>query len=125
MFYSDGAELMRVTPLPRPAAQADGPVAELRDAERLRRYREYQDFYDGKHFPRAQRRGRSTLVLNYAQRAVLSNSAGTPWKKVRAEYAQALWAAQCEAVVSAFARISARWRTAVQCRMHGGAAQMG
>src|SRR5215212_5866034 len=61
---------MRVTPLPRPAAQPEGRVAELRDAERLRRYRAYQDFYDGLHFPRAQRRGRSTLVLNYARAIV-------------------------------------------------------
>jgi len=41
----------------------------LADAERLRRYRVYQDFYDGKHFDRP-RRGRSSLVLNYARAIV-------------------------------------------------------
>src|SRR5438552_4090652 len=40
-----------------------------RDAERLRRYRSFQDFYDGKHFA-ATRRGRSALVLNYARAIV-------------------------------------------------------
>lgn len=33
---------------------------------RLRRYRQYQDFYEGRHFERA-RNGRSHLVLNYAR----------------------------------------------------------
>src|SRR5437763_5469384 len=40
-----------------------------RDAERLRRYRAFQDFYDGTHFARP-RRGRSALVLNYARAIV-------------------------------------------------------
>jgi hypothetical protein len=38
----------------------------LRDAERLRRYRLYLDFYEGRHFARP-RNGRSNLVLNYAR----------------------------------------------------------
>ncbi|MCC7372180.1 MAG: phage portal protein [Chloroflexi bacterium] len=33
---------------------------------RLRRYRQYQEFYEGRHFERA-RNGRSNLVLNYAR----------------------------------------------------------
>jgi hypothetical protein len=41
----------------------------LRDAARLRRYRQYQEFYEGRHFERA-RNGRSTLVLNYARAIV-------------------------------------------------------
>jgi hypothetical protein len=41
----------------------------LRDAERLRRYRQYQDFYDGRHFERP-RNGRTNLVLNYARTVV-------------------------------------------------------
>ena len=36
---------------------------------RLRRYRQYQDFYEGRHFERA-RNGRSNLVLNYARAVV-------------------------------------------------------
>jgi hypothetical protein len=36
---------------------------------RLRRYREYQQFYEGRHFERS-RNGRSTLVLNYARAIV-------------------------------------------------------
>jgi len=38
----------------------------LRDSMRLRRYRQYQDFYEGRHFERA-RPGRTSLVLNYAR----------------------------------------------------------
>jgi hypothetical protein len=48
-----------------------GPRAALlqRDAERLRRYRLYQDFYEGRHFARP-RNGRTNLVLNYARAVV-------------------------------------------------------
>jgi len=41
----------------------------VRDAERLRCYRELLDFYEGKHFPGA-RRGRTNLVVNYARAVV-------------------------------------------------------
>src|SRR5262245_20416077 len=37
--------------------------------DRLRRYRQYQEFYEGRHFERA-RNGRSNLVLNYARAVV-------------------------------------------------------
>jgi hypothetical protein len=57
----------------RPSSPRSGrvlaPVVAFADAERLRRYRLYQDFYDGKHVDRP-RRGRSTLVLNYARAIV-------------------------------------------------------
>ena len=35
----------------------------------MRRYRQYQEFYEGRHFERA-RNGRSNLVLNYARAIV-------------------------------------------------------
>jgi hypothetical protein len=41
----------------------------LQGGARLRRYRQYQDFYEGRHFERA-RNGRSNLVLNYARAIV-------------------------------------------------------
>ncbi len=41
----------------------------LRDAARLKRYGEYQRFYDGQHFERP-RNGRTNLVLNYARAVV-------------------------------------------------------
>jgi len=41
----------------------------LRDSARLRRYRQLQDFYEGRHFDRP-RPGRSNLVLNYARAIV-------------------------------------------------------
>jgi hypothetical protein len=41
----------------------------LGDAARLRRYRQYQDFYEGRHFARP-RNGRSNLVVNYARAIV-------------------------------------------------------
>lgn len=41
----------------------------LRDGARLRRYRQYQEFYEGRHFERA-RHGRTNLVLNYARAIV-------------------------------------------------------
>jgi hypothetical protein len=42
---------------------------QTRDAARLRRYREYLDFYDGKHWlsTHGRRGGRSSLTLNYAR----------------------------------------------------------
>src|SRR5687767_11540558 len=51
----------------RPAGEA----ARLRllGGARLRRYRQYQEFYEGRHFERA-RSGRSGLVLNYARAVV-------------------------------------------------------
>ena len=45
------------------------PLAEqlrARDAARLRRYRELLSFYEGVHFA-SERRGRTTLVVNYAR----------------------------------------------------------
>ena len=42
---------------------------QTRDAARLRRYREYLDFYEGKHWLRP-RNGRSSLTLNYARAVV-------------------------------------------------------
>jgi hypothetical protein len=49
----------------------DSPTGALRlhDAERLRRYRLYQEFYEGRHFARP-RNGRTSLVLNYARTVV-------------------------------------------------------
>ncbi len=44
-------------------------VLVLRDAARLRRYRQYQDFYEGKHYLRP-RSGRTNLVLNYGRTVV-------------------------------------------------------
>src|SRR4051794_6578911 len=41
----------------------------LPSSARLRRYRQYQEFYEGRHFERA-RNGRSNLVLNYARAVV-------------------------------------------------------
>ena len=41
----------------------------LHDGKRLRQYRQYQDFYEGRHFERP-RNGRSSLVLNYARAVV-------------------------------------------------------
>src|SRR5438105_323971 len=64
---------MRFSPLPRPLASPEvspaAAVLSFQDAERLRRYRAFQDFYEGRHFERP-RRGRSTLVLNYARAIV-------------------------------------------------------
>ncbi len=53
------------------AGAAPSPSAELRarDGERLRRYRELLDFYEGRHFA-APRRGRTNLVVNYARAVV-------------------------------------------------------
>ncbi len=56
----------------RPSAPAAPPRAgalAVADAPRLRRYRDYLDFYEGRHFPAA-RRGRTTLVVNYARAIV-------------------------------------------------------
>lgn len=41
----------------------------LRDADRFRGYRQFQEFYEGRHFDR-QRNGRTNLVLNYARAIV-------------------------------------------------------
>ena len=50
------------------AGRPSSDAARLRalGGARLRRYRQYQDFYEGRHFERA-RNGRSNLVLNYAR----------------------------------------------------------
>jgi hypothetical protein len=58
----------RSTPTPGAAPSA---IAELRarDGERLRRYRELLDFYEGRHFV-TPRRGRTNLVVNYARAVV-------------------------------------------------------
>jgi hypothetical protein len=48
---------------------AEAARLRLEDGARLRRYRQYQDFYEGRHFERA-RNGRSNLVLNYARAIV-------------------------------------------------------
>jgi SPP1 Gp6-like portal protein/uncharacterized protein DUF4055 len=52
-------------------ARLSGEVARLglHDGKRLRQYRQYQDFYEGRHFERP-RNGRSSLVLNYARAIV-------------------------------------------------------
>src|SRR3954451_11435000 len=54
-----------------PAGPLSGEAARprLHDAARLRRYRQYQDFYEGRHFERP-RNGCSSLVLNYARAVV-------------------------------------------------------
>lgn len=52
----------------RPRLQ-DSARSRLQDSARLRRYRQYQEFYEGRHFERP-RNGRSTLVLNYARAIV-------------------------------------------------------
>jgi hypothetical protein len=51
--------------------QAAGEAARHRilGSARLRRYRQYQEFYEGRHFERA-RNSRSNLVLNYARAVV-------------------------------------------------------
>lgn len=53
------------------AGRLSSEAARLRihGGTRLRRYREYQQFYEGRHFERS-RNGRSTLVLNYARAIV-------------------------------------------------------
>lgn len=51
----------------RPAGEA--ARLRIQGGARLRRYRQYQDFYEGRHFERA-RNGRSNLVLNYARAVV-------------------------------------------------------
>ncbi|MBI4494777.1 MAG: phage portal protein [Chloroflexi bacterium] len=57
------------------AVDATSSALRLRDAERLRRYREYQDFYEGKHWPGQSGQGQRTrLVLNYA-RAIVDKGA--------------------------------------------------
>ena len=52
-------------------ARLSSEAARLRvqGGARLRRYRQYQDFYEGRHFERT-RNGRSNLVLNYARAIV-------------------------------------------------------
>src|SRR5436189_3210460 len=52
-------------------SQSASQAARLRilGSARLRRYRQYQDFYEGRHFERM-RNGRSNLVLNYARAVV-------------------------------------------------------
>jgi hypothetical protein len=52
-----------------PTAAPRPPALALADAARLRRYREYLEFYEGRHFS-ATRRGRSALVANYARAIV-------------------------------------------------------
>jgi hypothetical protein len=52
-----------------PTASSRPTALALADAARLRRYREYLEFYEGRHFP-ATRRGRSSLVVNYARAIV-------------------------------------------------------
>src|SRR5436190_20400420 len=47
----------------------EGARLRLHEGARLRRYRQYQDFYEGRHFERP-RNGRSSLVLNYARAIV-------------------------------------------------------
>src|SRR5437762_8446345 len=60
---------MRAALSARPATSEAALSAQ--DAERLRRYRAFQDFYDGKHFAAPRSRGaRSALVLNYARAIV-------------------------------------------------------
>src|SRR5687767_4505089 len=53
------------------AARLSSETARLRiqGGARLRRYRQYQDFYEGRHFERV-RNGRSNIVLNYARAIV-------------------------------------------------------
>jgi hypothetical protein len=55
----------------RALSGADSRTGALRlhDAERLRRYRLYQEFYEGRQFARP-RNGRTSLVLNYARTVV-------------------------------------------------------
>jgi hypothetical protein len=57
----------------RSGAPLGGPAhsLRLRDSERLRRYRQHLDFYEGRHFPRSGSGGRkNALVLNYARTIV-------------------------------------------------------
>lgn len=48
---------------------AEAARLRIQGSARLRRYREFQDFYEGRHFARV-RNGRSHLVLNYARAIV-------------------------------------------------------
>src|SRR5256885_14216129 len=48
------------------SAEAIAAQLRARDSDRLRRYRDLLDFYEGTHFA-SNRRGRSNLVVNYAR----------------------------------------------------------
>lgn len=57
----------------RPTAETTAAALRGRDAQRLRRYQEYLDFYNGRHWDGYQEReygGRTRLVLNYARAIV-------------------------------------------------------
>lgn len=60
---------MRILPNGALAGDTPGEVLQLADAARARRYREYLDAYDGKHWARP-RNGRSTLTVNLARAIV-------------------------------------------------------
>ena len=62
---------MALRALPESGSPSGSPIGRLRpgDAARLRRYRQFRDFYEGRHFDRP-RAGRATLVLNYARTVV-------------------------------------------------------
>src|SRR6476661_262706 len=69
-----------------------GEAARLRllGGARLRRYRQYQEFYEGRHFERA-RNGRSNLVLNYARAVVDRGEASARDRRRAAEAEQVLY----------------------------------
>ena len=56
-------------PFGRPVARTRAQALALAEATRLRRYRDYLAFYEGRHYP-TPRRGRSNLVANYARTIV-------------------------------------------------------
>ena len=62
---------MALHTLPHPAISTANRAATLSTADqaRLRRYAEYLEFYNGRHWPKA-RQGRSNLALNYARAIV-------------------------------------------------------
>src|SRR5438094_10527197 len=58
------------SPTPRlESAEALAARLRSRDGERLRRYRDLLDFYEGTHFA-SSRRGRTNLTVNYARAVV-------------------------------------------------------
>ncbi len=61
--------LVSFSPFGRPVARTRAQALQLEDAARLRRYRDYLAFYDGRQYA-TPRRGRSSLVVNYARAIV-------------------------------------------------------
>lgn len=61
---------MAIIQFHHPGARTPGLALRAAAADRLRRYDEYWDYYAGLHFPQGQRRGRTSLSINYARALV-------------------------------------------------------